>query len=124
MKWKSFPYWLKIGFILPAAILVLYFVCGLIVALIHGGSCITPPCSAGSGYCPSTFYGCFLVYNNFMAVVLNLPTGIIFYSTALMNNFYNHIIIFQSEGIIINLILYFGLGALLGFIIQNINPEN
>jgi hypothetical protein len=128
MKWKNFPLWLKVGLLVPAVVLIIFIIGGLIVLVINQGSCSTPPCSAGSGSCPSTFLGCFSIYNNYMELLLILPTKLIFFSSPLMITVYNYLSsiffnVFQTElflEIILNLILYFGIGSLVGLIIQKI----
>lgn len=141
MEWKKWPLWLKLGLLVPIVVLTIFIIGGFITATLHRGSCLTPPCSAGSGYCPSTFSGCFQIHNNYMALVLELPTRMIFYSSSLMSTFYNLVITYPFdvldrlfdyslnnlipvlENIIINSILYFITGALIGLIIQKIKSK-
>ena len=132
MKWKDWPIWLKFGILLSLSILTLFLIGGIISLIINGGKCVTPPCSAGSGYCPSTAGGCFKIYNNKMYLFLDFPARILFYSIPVMSTIYNYLnneVFFilpvsiagdESEfpNIIVNLVLYFIIGAITGFIIE------
>jgi len=141
MSWKDWPAWLKFGVALPLIVLILFLVNGLIVSIINGGKCNEIENSLGTGtYVTKTFQGCFKINNNFMTQIVELPRSIIFYSTGIMNSFYNYItngydtfigILFNYSlsylfltDLPVSLILYFLIGALIGFIINKIKKRS
>ncbi len=105
---------------------MIFLIGGLIVSMVHGGKCLTPPCSSGSGFCPETLGGCFTVYNNPLMLVLDFPSRIVFQSTPIMNDFYNLTIspifwVFGNqiyEYVLTNMILYFAAGAIIGLAVM------
>jgi hypothetical protein len=107
--------WLITGISLLLFILLIFFIGGIFEAITEEGKCFVPPCSAGSGSCGESLIGCFGIHNNPLSIVLFLPTLVLVFPLSfLMGNFTINTFIYIST----SFILYFLIGALIGFLIQ------
>jgi hypothetical protein len=107
--------WLITGISLPIIILVIFSLGGIFEAITENGKCFVPPCSAGSGSCGESLSSCFGIHNNPLSIILFLPTLILVFPLSfLIENFTINTSIYIST----SFILYFLIGALIGFLIQ------
>jgi len=118
MKWKGLACWKK-GYLIGIVVFLLFFLFeGLINILIYGGKCVEV-CSASSGLCSYSISQCFEITYTYTFIPFKL-FYLIANTQTISQDFLNTFLLNSIMMFVINLLIYFCVGAIIGWLISKV----